>query len=461
MQNNAASVHSPQNNQVSSPIFLGIFTISFVYMLFISGPLQYYINLQFAYWLNYIFPVILFVYGIIFCRPLSFSAHAFVVLLFIFYGFTIISCVIFSRSFNEVVMGIRIYFPTLLTFCAISLVKNKSDIWNILERILVYFPFIQMPFVIHQHFFIAQARGAIGWDAVVGTFPGSASGGGDSPGLALLCCHSLLTAYYLMKSRNISFIFGMSIICINLTIIALGEVKSIIALLPVMAVVQRGRALYSRPIGTLAIVTVVSIMSFMFVKIYADLYWSQQSQDVSEALADVENYFFNEDFVRSETGEISRGASISFWVKDGELLSFDHLFGYGPGSTRGPVGEEAIAASGDGPVGRVAAKFPGLNVGATGLAQLLWDLGLVGTALFLLSLVSAIFRSLSISNFAREILYRYRYRTVASLLVAVIMFSFYNQSFVNLAIEQFLLAVLLALLVGRGQDLGNGEDASR
>lgn len=459
MQNNTLSDHGPQNSQASSRIFLNIFTISFVYILFIAGPLQYYGNIQAAYWLNYIFPIVLLLSSVAFCHPVKFYLHTFVMLFFIFYGMIIISCMIFSRSLNEVIMGIRIYFPTLLTFLAISAVQRKSDIWNILERILIFFPFIQLPFVLHQHFFIAQAR-TIGWDAVVGTFPGSAVSGGDSPGLALLCCYSLLTAYYLMKSRNISFIFGMSIIATNLAIIALGEVKSIIALLPIMAIVQRGRALYSRPIGTLAIVAAASIMSLAFVKVYADLYWSQQSQDVSETLADVENYFFSEDFVRTETGEISRGASISFWVKDGELLSFDHLFGYGPGSTRGPVGDEAITASGGGPVGRAAAKFPGLNVGATSLAQLLWDLGLVGTTLFLLSLISAIFRALTISNFTSGIRYRYRYRTVASLLVAVITFSFYNSSFVNLAAEQFFLAVILALLVGRVQDFANGENIS-
>lgn len=434
-----------------------------IYIFFVSGLLQFYLGQQWAYQLNYIIPILLLLSS--FASNKSFLPSKLAItslLIALFYIYVFIMSIIYARSIAELIMGFRIYGPTLLTFWAIAMIRDKQPIWNGIEKFLLWFPIIQFPFVAHQHFAIAPARiagGETGWDSVVGTMGGSMMGGGDNGGLALMCCCSILTAYYLIRSNAITIFKGLVTISIAAIDILLGEVKIITILFPAMLLIQRGRSIYARPVGTFLILASAFIGSILVAQLYNAIYWSNQkysSSSIEENLSASLEYVSDTSFVDEKTGEVSRAASWALWLSD-EQNQWEHVFGYGPGSTRGPLGKNEIMNPTNYTTGRVAERYKGLDLGATGISQLLWDFGIFGSTIFIVIIVFGILKYNSISNLTTVKIWKYRYRTASSILFAVLVFMIYNKSFVDIAAEQFILGGIFGLLVGADIDIINNS----
>jgi hypothetical protein len=421
-----------------------ILVISLIYTFYVAGLFQYYLNSQTAYQLNYVFPPILCAVSLVtFWRsdtrwPLSSLPIAALFVQVIVVG------LVYSGSFQELIIGYRIYFPMFLVFLAVSFAADKRIIWRIVERGLILFPFVQLPFVLHQHFFIAPYRG-IGWDAVVGTFPGSQAAGGDNGGLALISCCSIFTAYYLYQCKRIRSYLLLPILIANFSIVLLGEVKVVILIIPLMFFFQRGRNIWARPGGTAMIAGIMAVAGFALVEVYASLYWSQQDRDVDQSYDATLEYVLDSDFYRPETGEISRVGSIVLWAKANPDISAGKIFGQGLGSTRGPRGK-GISSDTVGPIGRAAKKVPDVNLDATAISQLLWDLGELGLLLFVAMLVMYMFRAYRLARRSPEKVEDYRFRTIAGFLASAVLMLFYSNALVNLALEQMFLSICLGLL---------------
>lgn len=285
----------------------------------------------------------------------------------------------FGQLFSSVKSTLLMFgvFATFLWFYWKT--AQIERLWNIAIGIML----VQLPVAAYQHFFIASQRDN-GHDSVVGTFGGIPLFGGLSSMLALF---TITIMCYSMARWNHGLMKGwqtLAICAISIVVIMLGEVKASFLWLPLCTfIVLRKRIM--KNLFTLAVYSMMAsaLLGGLYYT-YKTLYWAEQPYHHRTAAQEEKErfYFFDTRNVDYRTGEVSRGASLAFWVKDLRTDLPHRLLGYGPGASKpaGPLG-------GGGPV---AKRFAPLSVSATAMAMLLWDVGLVGAFAYTSIIVIAI-----------------------------------------------------------------------
>lgn len=252
-----------------------------------------------------------------------------------------------------------------------------------LWKVCIWVLLIQLPVTFYQHFFIMSQR-ANGWDSVVGTFGGTPLVGGLSWMAAFFV---ILTMGYVLACWNRGIMRGKTAlwICLaGLGVIMLGEVKAAFLWLPfVVFLVLRKRILKNMVTAISFGLLTVTLLGGIYAA-YKTFYWADTTakarQYEDQELED--SYFFDPNNVNYRTGEVGRGASLAIWIDDRAASLPTRLIGYGPGAVKaaGPVG-------GGGPVAR---RHAPLSIDATAVANLLWDVGLVGALAYTGIIVSGI-----------------------------------------------------------------------
>lgn len=252
-----------------------------------------------------------------------------------------------------------------------------------LWKIAIVVMLLQLPVAVYQHFFVATLRDN-GHDSVVGTFGGVPLFGGLSSMLALF---TITVMCYSMARWNHGLMKGwqtLAICATGIAIILLGEVKASFLWLPLCAFIVLRRRIMKN-LFSLAVYGMMSgVLLAGIYYTYKTLYWEEQPYRHRTAAQEEKErfYFFDTRNVDYRTGEISRGASLAFWFKDVQTGLPRRLLGYGPGASKsaGPLGGG----------GAVAKRFAPLNVDATAMAMLLWDVGLVGALAYASIIVTGI-----------------------------------------------------------------------
>jgi hypothetical protein len=86
---------------------------------------------------------------------------------------------------------------------------------------------------------------------------------------------------------------------------------------------------------------------------------------------------------------LNRGNAVPFWFSRHGLNDLQPmLFGHGLGASNGAVGSDSR--------GHVDRKYPGVMIGLTTVSALLWEVGLVGTGLYMAVLIAAMFSAFSL-----------------------------------------------------------------
>ncbi|MGX9731141.1 hypothetical protein ACWYXO_11010 [Janthinobacterium aestuarii] len=256
-----------------------------------------------------------------------------------------------------------------------------------LERLwqsLIWIGLLQLPVVLYQHFFVSTKRDN-GFDSVVGTFGGTPLGGGLSSMLVLFIVGISVYALARWNRGLMSRSMALLVFSIGLAVILLGEVKAAFIWLPLgVFIVLRQRIMKNLlsviGYGILALALVGSIYA-----VYNALYWGQtlsRTSDLEGKLNAGGGYFFDTHNVNYLTGEIGRGASLALWAKDGASSLPKRLLGYGPGASK--------SSSSIGGSGVIARRFAPLNVDATALAVLLWDVGILGALAYSMMTVGGV-----------------------------------------------------------------------
>lgn len=234
---------------------------------------------------------------------------------------------------------------------------------------VVWITVVQLPLTVYQHF--GPPSKVVGWDAVTGTF-----GTGMSPSLVMftLAAMVFILARWNYKLSNTMVMSAVWVV--GIAIILLGEVKAIAIWFPIaLALTLRTRAL--KNIMTLIMMgafTVIFVVGTFFA--YKAMYWGEQGASgntLEEKLNHTGGYFFDPSVINYRTGEISRGASLYLWYRDPVPSMQERLVGYGPGASQSSHGTGQ---------GVVAKRYRSISINATALAQLLWDVGIVGAILF-------------------------------------------------------------------------------
>ncbi|WP_085317270.1 hypothetical protein [Derxia lacustris] len=306
----------------------------------------------------------------------------------------LVSSVVGGAPMDQVLLGIKAYFGywPLMYVLALGMASEKFIAWA--WKALFWCSLIQVPFVAFQRIVIMPQRlqGASEFDSIVGTFGGDPFGGGSNATLVLYCLVSLYLAanYYRVGVHRIAAV--ALVICTSLACIFAGEVKAVIAFLPMGLTAAFWDTLRKKPIRFVYMLVAAGGFALAIIFAYQAMYWSKNQEvtgaSESDGMTKSLTYAFNPDQVSVNTGELSRAAVIALWNQDARGDIPRRWLGYGIFASR---------ASETFSMGKAAAKYYPLNINWTTAAALLWDFGLLGMITFFLIPISTIALILKIS----------------------------------------------------------------
>ncbi|EEV5811067.1 capsular biosynthesis protein [Escherichia coli] len=281
---------------------------------------------------------------------------------------------------NEIGLSL-VMICLLLGFC------RESQIYRV-TRCLYWVFYAQIPVMFYQVFFVVPQRVALlgedeKWDSVVGTFGGDPMGGGNTAAMGLFCLlimllklseykHGLTT----IKSLVLHIILGLGL-CI------IGEVKFVILLSPLFLAWVWVTPGYVKDISKvnlkallviiLGMVLLITLAIVILASFYSAAFGTDPTQSSLSIFWESLSYIFDPNYILS-TGELGRFTTLFFWWENNDLLGISGtLFGYGLNATN----------SGSSVSPGFLNLIYNLILDSTSLSMLLWEVGVIGTVLFI------------------------------------------------------------------------------
>ncbi len=298
---------------------------------------------------------------------------------------------------------------------------------------------IQLPFAAQQHFIQFGSSGS--WDAVVGTFGGDPDGGGSSGAMVIYLSIALgLTAALWQRGQLGRWPAAATALAILLAV-ALAEVKAFFLFAPLMLGLVLLREIRARPgfaIGALLASTVALVSVFAY---YQQVYFNDGVRGAGRAdSADYLRYIASADsrldLINRRTGEVSRlGAPLLWATETAREGPARQLFGYGLRASR----TGGVLGAGE------AARQHAFSLTTSAVTVLLWELGLIGLALFAAILLATaraarrLCRHAAVPAFHRAAL-----EAVPAAMAVLAVSSLYNDAVGN----HYTIQTLLAFIVG-------------
>lgn len=293
------------------------------------------------------------------------------------------------------VVGMKGYFQVWGIMLSLAWFSFGRDDAVRFVKLLPWLAAIQLPFVLHQFFFIVPersgvldaARGIVAVDIVAGTFGGSAEGGGRSTLLALAQVIAITYVVAKWRSGGVRLLTMLASVVLFIAPLLFSEVKILFVILPFALALLFRDKLISNPVWSVIGAALMVAFLAAMLTIYSNLPGARSQKSVS-----VED--FVEQSISYNFGDRGYGNSIlnrttvySFWFKENVVRgSFaDALFGHGPGasSNSSSLARENIAN----------VRYAGYAIGLTAVSALLWDFGVFGTIAALGFVLSAYFAS--------------------------------------------------------------------
>jgi hypothetical protein len=312
------------------------------------------------------------------------------------WAFVFFVCAVFSSLVNwqgiaGVAVGLKGYFQVWGIFIAIYyLIDDEKDARRLI-RFLLLLGLIQLPFILHQFFILVPMRsglaaaehGIVAVDVVAGTFGGEMMGGGRSPSLALLLiiCLTIVLARW-----RVGLITTTRVLLLGVTLlipIMLSEVKIVVVLMPLALFLlfrdQISRHPLKSLLGMLAFILLISSIFSIYLMLPGAK--SQQKHSLVEMYQETVGYNFGERGYGNAV--LNRKTVYTFWLKEhthGDEL-VNAIIGHGPGATNSgsAVMNNTLATK----------RYARFGIDTTGISSLLWEVGLLGTAVALAMLYSA------------------------------------------------------------------------
>lgn len=352
--------------------------------LLVSGLVQYFIpSLNKIWWATYGAGALLFIPGIMARvtgqtpRPDSPSWPTIAVLSFVV-------VVLFSSLLNKIplwqfILSMKSVFMFGGVWLALASLPISREV---MKRWLIGFAaigLIQFLPTIYQYLFVRTARITSGraveaFDSVVGTFGGSMEGGGSSGALAgyLVILITLLLAFYrdrLLEGKKLFLL----LVLLGIPLLLM-EVKVVFVYLPVALLLLYKDAALRKPGTFVAGVLFAAVLLGGVLLAYQTFHWSSSGRSMQSNVEAMFSYSFNEQSqgIKEDEGVMTRRQVLDFWwERNGADNPVTTLIGHGLGAS-GTTGMS---------VGTVASRYVPMYIDRTGMSILLWDTGLLGTAL--------------------------------------------------------------------------------
>lgn len=360
-------------------------------------------------------------------------------------------------STGEVIAGIKRVFQAyglMFAFAALALGSREMGYFR---RIMLTIAVLQLPFALYEFIFLVKLRGGLEaggatTDVVAGTFGANLEGGSPNAVMALFVLIAIVFLFARWKEKLLST-QKLVLLALPMSIVFfLGEVKVLVILIPVAFLILFRRDLSRRP----GFFIMMSLAGLLFMSLLGYLYATFIIQkpifDIIEgALA------YNVGDKGYGFYYLNRLSVLTFWWQQHGLRDpAAFVFGHGLGS--------AFSAPGTLVPGHVAMRWPNYGIDLTTASSLLWDTGVLGLSLFLLTLWSA-WRACKVLQ--RESTDAQVVADATALQAAIALFTvfvFYKSAMSSLPAMQIIVASVLGYLayLYRQHQLGSREeDGSR
>ena len=315
----------------------------------------------------------------------------FLTFLLVFFLLVNLFSALFNRMpFGDIFFGIKVYFQLWGIMFAMALLNWDDRMMRTsLPKFIFVIALIQLPFALHQYFFVAPKRvgiekGIVALDIVSGTFGGILTGGGANAVLAVFllsiwsCCLALWKKGYLSSVTTV----GISIVL--LIPVTINEAKvSIVYAMAIFFIVFRKGILqnFHRFLG-------VAVFVFAMVGGLFYTYVAHAPEGKADSWTELIAYTIEYNILKEEgfEGRLSRGGSIDLWVEDNARDVPHTLFGYGVGTTRIEARTGLSKHLG-------VADVQGFGVGNLASISVLWESGVIGfvvlTLIFIIAFIYA------------------------------------------------------------------------
>jgi hypothetical protein len=339
---------------------------------------------------------------------------AFVWMALAFMLYAIFNSLIQWYSLGEFVGGFKRYFQVFGLLFALSwLAISENDIqrWR---KLFVIVALVQLPFAVYELISLVPVReglryaypGMVPIDVVAGTFGAHLYTGGANAEMATFLI--IVLAFLLARHRE-KVLSARVLLCLVPIVLAplfMGETKVVVILLPLMFLILFRSEIVSRPHFALLWFCIGGLLSVAAAYAYLNTTQFHSLDDLTTNTLDYNVYDKGHGALK-----LNRASTLSFWAAEQGLDNpVSPVFGNGLGSAHEHTG------------GHIARRYPGFGVGLTAMATLLWDHGVVGTALFLSVLALAWRAAAVLRRQSTEAIVR---ADAAAIQVSLALFAFY------------------------------------
>lgn len=374
--------------------------LTVVYSLLISGVLWYFAGLDKTDYLIFVLcsafwpATLICALGSRENSPPNPGMPAYFWLLAGYAAITLGSSLIQFESSIQLLIGLKSYFVCAGLMVALMLIPWPRNVIKKVALAVFVIGLIQLPFALFQFLVVRRLRIAHGGfgggdneieasDSVVGTMGGFMMTFGLDSLLAVLQVALLAGLLVSYLNRSVSVRAAVPAAIVLATPLVLTENKLIFLAIPLAFFVVAGSRIRQNPSTFLAGAIAVAISIAVGIWGYYQVHWSNQYPDFGTALEKSAEYSFKPSTGRDrrQEGKMSRVEALQYWWDSQSREQVETtLFGHGLSASKRDSGffrSQLVARHGD------------LGLDKSLLTALLWDTGVVGTALFIAVLASA------------------------------------------------------------------------
>ncbi|MCO5120099.1 MAG: hypothetical protein M9951_10765 [Burkholderiaceae bacterium] len=416
--------------------------------LAIIGPVAFFIPaLDKIPWLFALLTLFLAGASVIYAATMNRSANArmpaFIPLFAAFIAYAAASILWSDGMLNEGASGLkRVAQGTGVMFALATYPFASKNVRRWILLILVI-SIAHLPIALYQRLELAQVLEG-GADAIVGLLELDQRGRGASGVLALM--QMLVAGAIVAFARESLLKWPVAVFLIGLVLAPLifSEVNVIFILAPLVVITAYADLIRKRPmllVFGLGIFAAGFVMLGSLYLVWQQSAWAGGEQiSMERRLENVIAYNFGDRGYNNQ-GDLNRKTVFTYWADNHGLQNPDEwAFGHGVGSTN---------LFGDDSVPVLAVRHGGKSLGLSTISQYLWELGIVGTAIFLFAWWSAF--TTGLKNLRRSTPGYWR-ALDRSLIIAIVVLGIglvYNASLSGILSGQVLAGLVLGLIAWR------------
>ncbi|WMY76112.1 capsular biosynthesis protein [Buttiauxella selenatireducens] len=365
-------------------------TYSFL-TLMICGLVQYFTGVLAVLWIPFFLTLLMFMLLVMQTRyeKLQLDKQEIVVLT-LYLIFLVLAGVstLLQEGITDAIVGFKNEIAlSLVMVCLLLGFCRESQVYRVIRSLYWVF-YAQFPVVLYQLLFVVPQRVEVRgeedkWDSVVGTFGGDPLGGGNTAAMGMFCLLIMLLKVSEFKHGLTSFKSMALHVILGFGLCIVGEVKFVILLSPILLALLWVMPSFVKGVNKVNIKALLFIFAGMALLIalaivilasgYSTAFGSDPTQSSLAVFIDSLGYIFDPNYILP-SGEVGRFTTLIFWLKNNDLWGLSGtLFGYGLNATN----SGSIVSPG------FLNLTYNLILDSTSLSMLLWEVGVVGTLLFI------------------------------------------------------------------------------